>query len=267
MAHPVSNDAHAAHGHDAHGHHGAHEHHGSWMPIIITVGATLLLMGAVWPMLAIPGILVMLGAVVGWVREDVHENRNAPFTLPGRHSEYFWGTIVLILSELVIFGVLFFFYYWSRAHADVWPAEQIAHLDLSVIVINTVLLLSSGATVHMAQHSLHKGDIRKFQLWLGITVVLGALFLGGQVYEYYHLVHDGLTPKSGPYGTAFYSLTGTHGLHVLAGVGVLAAILGLSFTGFITKERYSGVTGAFLYWHFVDVVWIFVVSIVYLRLI
>lgn len=255
MAHPVSQDA--------HGHGG--EHHGSFWPLYLTIATTIMLLGAIWPVLFVPGLLALIGTVVGWIHEDVLELKGTPFAT-GK-SEYFFGSIVLIMSEVVIFGLLFFFYFWSRSHADVWPAEQIAHLDLTVIVANTVILLTSGGTIHMAQHALEKGHMKKFRTWLGVTILLGVLFLMGQAYEYYELVHEGLTPMTSAYGTAFYSLTGTHGLHVLAGVGVLATIWGLSYTGFIRKERSSGVTGAFLYWHFVDVVWIAVVSIVYLRLI
>lgn len=259
MAHPLSHDAHdAAHGHEA-------EHHGSFWPLYVTIATTIMLMGAVWPVLFIPGLLALIGTVVGWVHEDVQELKHSPFST-GK-SEYFYGSIILIMSEVVIFGLLFFFFFWSRGHQGVWPAPQIAELDLSIIIMNTVVLLSSGATVEMAHHALKKGHMRKFQIWLGITVLLGTIFLLGQAYEYYELIHHGLTPQSSTYGTAFYSLTGTHGLHVLAGVGVLATILGLSFTGFIRPERASGVNGVFLYWHFVDLVWILVVTIVYLRLI
>ncbi len=262
MAHPVSHDP--AHGEHADADHHA-EHHGSFWPIILTVGATLLLLGALYPLMFIPGLIIVIGSVIGWIREDVEELKKAPFAT-GR-SSYFYGTLILIMSELVIFGALFFFYYWSRSHADVWPAEQIAHLDMTVIVLNTVILLTSGATVHMAQHALEHDKLKSFKIWLGITILLGLAFLGGQVAEYRELIHEGMTPGTSAYATAFYSLTGIHGLHVAAGVFVLIAIWLLSFKGFITKERLSGVTGAFVYWHFVDVVWIAVVSIVYLRLI
>ena len=262
MAHPVSS---AAEPHAAAASHAPAEHHGSFMPLFLTVGATLFLLGAINHWLAIPGFLLMVASVAGWVREDVHELSRKPYQ--EGHSDYWLGTIVLILSEVIIFGVLFSFYFWSRAHNDPFVPESVLRMDLSPIVFNTVVLLSSGATVHTAQVYLKKGEIKRFRVWLAATILLGAVFLLGQAREYAHLTGEGLTPAASVYGTAFFSLTGVHGLHVLAGLVVLSIILGLSFTGFVTKERVSGVEGAFIYWHFVDAIWVLVFSIVYLRLI
>lgn len=233
------------------------------MPLWLTLGTTLFLLGAVERWLALPGFLIMAASVAGWVREDVHELRGKPY-MKG-HSDYWAGTLVLILSELVIFGILFSFYFWSRAHTEPFVPHQISDMDLMPIFLNTAILLSSGATVHAAQVYLKKGQMRRFQVWLGATILLGSAFVVGQVVEYVHLVHEGLAPTTSVYGTAFYSLTGVHGLHVVAGLVALSIILGLSFTGFITKERASGVEGAFIYWHFVDAIWIIVLTVVYLR--
>lgn len=225
----------------------------------------MFLLGSITHWLAIPGFLIMVAAVAGWVREDVHELRGKPYQ--EGHSDYWLGTIVLILSEIVIFGVLFSFYYWSRARGgSSFIPEAILHLDLGPIIFNTVILLSSGATVHTAQVYLKKGEMRKFQVWLAATIILGVVFVIGQIVEYQHLIAEGVKPTTSVYGTAFYSLTGVHGLHVVAGIAALSIILGLSLTGFITKERASGVEGAFLYWHFVDAIWVIVFTVVYLRL-
>ncbi|HEX2022286.1 MAG TPA: heme-copper oxidase subunit III [Candidatus Thermoplasmatota archaeon] len=240
----------------------------------LTLATTVFLIGllepvrdatAGYPVVAVLGFFGMAASVAGWIRQDVDELSHKPFTLG--HSEYLAGTIVLILSEIVIFGVLFFFYFWSRAHTTSFVPEQILHMDMTLIVANTVVLLSSGATVHMAQINLKKGAMGAFRVWLGLTILLGVAFVGGQVFEYRELVHEGLTPQTGPYGTAFFSLTGVHGLHVVAGIVALTIIWALSFKGFIRKERASGVEGAFIYWHFVDAIWILVFSFVYLRVV
>lgn len=232
----------------------------------LTLGTTIFLLGSITHWLAIPGFLLMVASVAGWVREDVHELRGKPYQ--SGHSDYWMGTIVLILSEVIIFGVLFSFYFWSRAHTGAsFIPDAILHLDLAPIIFNTVILLSSGATVHTAQVYLKKGQMRQFQVWLAATIILGVVFVIGQIVEYQHLIAEGIKPTTSVYGTAFYSLTGVHGLHVVAGIAALATILGLSFTGFITKERASGVEGAFLYWHFVDAIWVIVFIVIYLRLV
>ena len=274
MAHPAT----PAHADPAHGGaHGAHaEHHGSFWPLYLTIATTIFLIGLMKgvreatggiPVVAILGFFGLAGTVAGWVREDVDELTHKPYH-PG-HSPYLFGTLVLILSEVVIFGILFFFYFWSRAHAapGTFVPAAITGMDLTPIIVNTVILLSSGGTVHMAQVALKKGQIKPFRVWLAATILLGVAFIIGQIVEYNHLIHEGLTAPGSVYGTAFYSLTGVHGLHVVAGIVALAAIWGLSFTGFITKERASGVEGAFIYWHFVDAIWILVFSFVYLRVI
>lgn len=235
------------------------------MPLWLTIGTTIFLFGTLQPWLAIPGFLIMAASVWGWVREDVHELRGKPYQ--EGHSDYWLGTIILILSEVIIFGVLFSFYFWSRAHTEDFLPRQILDMDITPIIINTVVLLSSGATVHTAQVYLKQGEMRKFQIWLAATILLGVIFLAGQINEYFQLFSEDLTPQTSVYGTAFFSLTGVHGLHVAAGLVALSTILVLSFTGFIVKERASGVEGAFIYWHFVDAIWVIVFSVVYLRLV
>lgn len=235
------------------------------MPLWLTIGTTLFLLGTLVTPLAILGFLIMAASVIGWVREDVHELSGKPFGVGS--SEYLWGAIVLILSEVVIFGILFTFYFWSRSHTEGFVPDAILHMEMLPIYINTAILISSGVTVEIAKHQLKKGSTRGFQVWMALTILLGAAFVVGQIIEYTHLLHEGITPQGSVYGTAFYALTGVHGLHVVAGVVALATLFGLSFTGFIRKERLSGMEGAFLYWHFVDAIWVLVFSFVYLRVI
>ncbi|HET6403439.1 MAG TPA: heme-copper oxidase subunit III [Candidatus Thermoplasmatota archaeon] len=247
------------------GHAHVEEHHGSFMPLWLTIGTTIFLFGLLQPVLALVGFLIMAASVVGWIREDVHELSGKPFSTGS--SEYLWGSIILILSEVVLFGILFTFYFWSRAHTEDFIPRAILEMDMLPIYINTAVLISSGVTVEVAKWRLKKDDVKGFRIWMALTILLGLIFLGGQVLEYSHLMHEGLTTTSSVYGTAFYSLTGVHGLHVLAGVIVLSLLFALSFTGFVRKERLSGMEGAFLYWHFVDLIWVLVFSFIYLRVI
>lgn len=240
------------------------------MPLWLTLATTVFLLGIVSEgdrrlLLTGIGFLGIALSIVGWIREDVRELSHKPFTPHG--SEYLAGTILLILSEVVIFGILFTFYFWSRAHTPDFVPESILRMDMGPIWLNTALLISSGVTIELAKWRLKKDDTRGFRMWLGLTVLLGAAFVVGQIVEYSQLMHEGLTPQTGVYGTAFYALTGIHGLHVVAGVIVLGLLLALNIRGFATKERLSGMEGAFVYWHFVDLVWVLVVSVVYLRVI
>ena len=131
---------------------------------------------------------------------------------------------------------------------------------------NTLILLSSSFTVHIAHMGILDGDKKKFNLWLGITVALGALFVCLQVYEYYEAyAHFGLTLNSGIYGSTFFMLTGFHGFHVFMGMTMLLIQLLRSVRGgHFTADDHFGFEASSWYWHFVDVVWVFLFLFVYI---
>jgi cytochrome c oxidase subunit 3 len=131
---------------------------------------------------------------------------------------------------------------------------------------NTIILLSSSVTVHIAHTGLLNGDKTKFNRWLGATVGLGALFLMLQVAEYYEAyAHFGLTLDSGIYGSTFFMLTGFHGFHVFMGATMLAIQLYRSVrNGHFTAADHFGFEASSWYWHFVDVVWVFLFLFVYI---
>ncbi|MFV0277925.1 MAG: cytochrome c oxidase subunit 3 [Parahaliea sp.] len=131
---------------------------------------------------------------------------------------------------------------------------------------NTIILLSSSVTVHKAHIALLDSDKRGFNLWLGITVALGMLFVGVQIYEYYEAVaHYGLTLNSGIYGSTFFMLTGFHGFHVMMGMTMLLIqwVRSVKF-GHFSAEDHFGFEASSWYWHFVDVVWVFLFLFVYI---
>ena len=130
----------------------------------------------------------------------------------------------------------------------------------------TIILMTSSWTVHLAHHHIKHGDNRKkFNMWLGITVALGATFLCLQAYEYYEAYHHyGLTLDSGIYGTTFFMLTGFHGAHVTMGTIMLAIQLLRSFKGHFKEDDHFGFEMASWYWHFVDVVWVMLFFFVYI---
>lgn len=130
---------------------------------------------------------------------------------------------------------------------------------------NTIVLLTSSATVHIAHEGLLSGNKKRFNLWLGITVALGILFVGLQILEYYEAyAHYGLTLNSGIYGSTFFMLTGFHGFHVVMGTVMLAIQLYRSVVaGHFSADDHFGFEASSWYWHFVDVVWVMLYLFVY----
>jgi heme/copper-type cytochrome/quinol oxidase subunit 3 len=180
----------------------------------------------------------------------------------GRSLEW-WGMVFFICSEALIFAnfIAAYLYLEIRNGGD-WRLDNILFP-----AINTVILLSSSAFAHMAGTGIRKGNQNQLRLGLIGTIVLGAIFLGGQAYEYTSLIGQGFTlssVKQGPFGSAFYTLTGFHGFHVTIGVIFLLVCLIRSYNGHFTAKKHFAVEAAELYWHFVDGVWVFVFSLVYL---
>jgi len=135
-------------------------------------------------------------------------------------------------------------------------------------LLNTVILLLSGTTVTWAHHALQVGDRKAAKLGLLITVLLGVLFTGVQAYEYHHILHEGFffneaAANSKLYGSIFFLTTGFHGFHVLIGTIFLAVCLLRLQAGQMTPQKHFGFEAAAWYWHFVDVVWLFLFAFVY----
>ncbi len=180
----------------------------------------------------------------------------------GRSMEW-WGMVFFICSEALIFANFIAAYlYLEIRNGGGWRLENVIFP-----AINTVILISSSGFVHLAGTGIRKGNQNQLRLGLLGTIILGVIFLSGQAYEYTNLIGEGFTISStqhGPFGSAFYTLTGFHGLHVTIGVIFLTICLIRAFRGHFTAQKHFTVEAAELYWHFVDVVWIFVFSLVYL---
>jgi cytochrome c oxidase subunit 3 len=118
-------------------------------------------------------------------------------------------------------------------------------------------------TLHFAHVAL-RNDNRKRYVWLlGVTLLLGIVFIGGQIFEYYEFIHGGFTLTDGVFGSAFYGLTGLHGLHVTLGALLLGIVFVRSLFGQYSADRHTSVTTVSMYWHFVDLVWVFLVVVLY----
>ncbi len=179
-------------------------------------------------------------------------------------NEWF-GMILFLVSEAIMFAAFFGQYFYNRVQAVQWPPEGFERVPAFPLGLAlTVLLAISGITAHNAQTAIRRDDRDALQGWLIVTILLGVAFLSGQAFEYATFIGEGFTLSSGIYGTVFYSLTGLHGLHVTAGVLVLTTVLIRVFLGHFSPARHFGIEGAVLYWHFVDIVWFALYASLYL---
>ena len=186
------------------------------------------------------------------------------------------GTIVWLASELMFFAGLFAMYFTTRAALpDLW-AERTAELNLTFAAVNTTVLVLSSVTCQMGVWAAERfqphraGSLLQvtrwgMNEWMTLTFVMGAAFIGGQVYEYAELVQHGIALNSDPYGSVFYLTTGFHGLHVIGGLLAFLMLLGRSFAArrFGHHEATTAIVVSY-YWHFVDVVWIALFGAIYL---
>jgi heme/copper-type cytochrome/quinol oxidase subunit 3 len=194
------------------------------------------------------------------------------------------GIWIFLGSEVMFFAALIGSYIILRfGSPEQWSVPG-AILNVPVTALNTFLLICSSVTMVKAFAAIQDGDQRRLKMYLLATVVMGAAFVGVQAYEYTGLVHEGFLPSGyaagselaqhaadgelpasiGIYGSSFYTMTGFHGFHVTMGVVCMTFVTWKAFRGKYTKEDHRGVEVIGLYWHFVDLVWIILFTIVYL---
>jgi cytochrome c oxidase subunit 3 len=271
--------------HDDHGHHlpavedwprGFGE--ASWWPFVTAVGgagiyvaAALYILGQgenaiVGPMVGaatlVGSIGIFLAGMYGWVYHAFVTHFWSRDGDEKSANKLRWGMIAFLGSELGTFGALFGYYFWIRAGA--WPPQDLPGLVTSLVLVNTAILILSSFTLHWAHVGIRQNNRRKFLGGLAVTLLLGVVFIGGQVYEYYEfIVHKNFALTDGLFGSAFYGLTGLHGLHVSLGAVLLGIVFIRGLMGQYSAERHVSVSTASMYWHFVDVVWVFLVVVLY----
>ena len=172
----------------------------------------------------------------------------------------FW---TFIGSECMLFGTLIATYLSYEGKSVVGPTPQ-EILNIPLTSVSTFVLLMSSLAMVLALAAVMRGDTRYSKVWLATTAVLGAVFLVFQAFEFTQFVDEGLKISTNLFGSTFFVLTGCHGLHVLVGVIWLATLLILSARGKLGPEKAMNVEIAGLYWHFIDVVWIVIFTVVYL---
>jgi len=172
------------------------------------------------------------------------------------------GMTCLIIAESAIFLIFVVAYLFYLGKSQNGPTPQQV---LELPILNTICLLSSSVTITLAVHALRKGDISKFKLWWLSTMALGAYFLLGTGREWQHLIRDkGLTIQTNLFGTTFYSLVALHASHVIVGLLALLIVTAFALTGSVKQEHAERTHVLSLYWHFVDVVWVVVFTVVYI---
>ena len=181
-----------------------------------------------------------------------HSSRVDPATL---------GVLLFIASEVMLFGSFFTAYFFIRVvNGEPWPLPPYK-LPVFVAGVNTLILVTSSFTVHWALQSIKRGHRAGLQAGLVLTMALGTTFLLTQILEYHRV---GFSPRSGSFGTIFFSLTGLHGAHVFVGLCLLAMATTRAFRGHFTPQAHWGVELPGIYWHFVDVMWIVVYETIYI---
>lgn len=175
------------------------------------------------------------------------------------------GTWLFLASEVMLFGSLFSAYILLRVGAVTWPHGW-EHLNVTLATLNTVFLISSSVTMVLAYSKILSGDVGKFRLYLGLTILLGTAFLVVKYFEYGAKFHHGIFPSKDLFYATYFTMTGLHVLHVIGGLIVNLYFLFPGLKLFKTEpQKFVGrIECSGLYWHFVDLVWIFLFPVLYL---
>ena len=163
------------------------------------------------------------------------------------------GMVIFVASEAMFFATFFGAYFTIYSVNPVWPPAGFPHLKRELATVLTVLLVASSATLQIGVRAIRRDRTRAMLVWLGLTILLGAGFLGLQLYDYSLL---GFGVRDGIFGSLFYVMTGLHMAHVFGGVVFLVLVLVQGLGGQLTHAHHDSMEAGSIYWHFVDVVWI-----------
>jgi cytochrome c oxidase subunit III len=221
---------------------------------------------ALGPWKILIGVALVLFTMAGWWRDVIKES-----TTPGLHSPVVrlglrYGMFLFIASEVMFFLAFFWaFFHFAlfpeHTASGTWPPPGVKVFDpWDLPFLNTLILLTSGVTVTWAHHALLENNRKHLIYGLALTVALGVAFTACQAYEY---AHAAFGFRDGVYSSTFFMATGFHGFHVIVGTIFLAVCLGRALKGQFTPERHFGFEAAAWYWHFVDVVWLFLFAAIY----
>ncbi len=238
---------------------------GAFSAFLMLGGAVLAMHYETWWVMAL-GVLGVLGTMYGWwsdvVREATFEGYHTPIVQIGMR----YGMALFIASEVMFFVAWFWAYFNASlfptaAIEGTWPPPGVAVLDpWDLPFLNTLILLMSGVTMTWSHHALREGNREHMLQGLAVTILLGLAFTSIQAYEY---VHATFAFDGGIYSTTFYMATGFHGFHVIIGTIFLIVCFFRARAGHFTPDHHFGFEAAAWYWHFVDVVWLFLFACIY----
>ncbi|MEI6418583.1 MAG: cytochrome c oxidase subunit 3 [Sphingomonadales bacterium] len=248
-------------------------------PFIGSVSAFVMAVGAILWMKGIPvgglkvgsvifgaGFLGVLYTMAAWWADVINEAEHGGYHTRVVQISHRYGMIMFIASEVMFFVAWFWayfhnFFYPSAQIGHVWPPQGIETFDpWHLPLLNTLILLTSGTTVTWAHHALQTGDRKGLVQGLVLTVILGASFTALQAMEYSHAA---FAFAGNIYGATFFMATGFHGFHVIVGTIFLLVCLFRAMSGHFTEAKHFGFEAAAWYWHFVDVVWLFLFISIY----
>jgi heme/copper-type cytochrome/quinol oxidase subunit 3 len=219
-------------------------------------------------LVATGGMLLTTVAIFGWVLSNIAERQRERVEPLGGVEAAKFAMWCFLGTEVVIFGGLIAnaVYQWMVERQAGNVANEYLHKFSSLMIVsaNTFILLASSLFVVLALSAIQRGDRGRLMAWMGMIILAGAVFLGIQGYEYSVLYHEGFTLEANQYSQAFFVTTGFHGAHVFVGVIWAAVVFIGALRGTFTKDEHMGVEIFGLYWHFVDVVWIFIFTLLYL---
>lgn len=255
----------------------------SYWPIVLAATLTLTVIGLLVNIaISVVGATLSVVAIVAWGLQRFHgpsevedhgptERVHLPALGPGEaevetpleigRSPGYWGMVWFIATEATFFAFLIAGYVYLRSISQSWPPPGTPHRELLFPGINTVILLLSGVPAYFAHRAIKDGNRKRLGVDLFLAALLGIIFLAGQGYEY---LTAGATLQTNVAMAGFFVLTGLHGAHVAAGIGLLLVMLALSRRGRFSPQHHFGIEFASTYWHFVDAVWIFLFTILYL---
>jgi cytochrome c oxidase subunit I+III len=247
------------------------ERKSTYMPAVIAAGTSLFMLGlAVYAPLMIPGLIIIALALLRVFKDgveekfaDLKETLEEKWPFEAVHKEKL-GMWVFLTSEILLFGSLIVAYLYVRVSSTSWPLSTVTH-DITIGTANTLLLLTSSLAIVLALYSIKTGNSTGLKIGLGGTFALGFAFLDLKLgFEWPDLLRKGFTINSGLPESTYFVLTGVHAVHVAVGLVAVGYLLIRAFNGGFTSKKHSAVENVGLYWHFVDIIWMFLFPLFYL---